>query len=350
MLNSIGSPNPQSSVTAPPRFERTVSQSRATATTQPDGKIGGVPDIVPKKRRAEDVIGSLQTKSIKTTASSSLSPTLKKADSPVGRKPNASNAIPVSSAKTVLSHRTAQSTKSTPTSQNPIQPVKKELDVPKREPKKGSFAEIMARAQSNSSKPQVVGTINHKPKDKIAMSYKKEMKLSKKVQKDGKKVVVQGGKQPGSAGSSGPNSPKLGKPAPDSTRNKVSSSKPNKPQPVYKGTMHAASAAASKSHEPRSHQKRRRDEYAGTDEEIDEDDGEDEEEEDDGYGDDYGSDMSDDMEAGFDEVDREETSAAKAARLEDEREAALEADLKKQKEEKRKKLQELAKKAKPQRY
>ena len=215
-------------------------------------------------------------------------------------------------------------------------------------PKKGSYAEIMARAKANQSKPPV-GTISHKPKEQIAPSYKKELKLKKKAMKN-KKLGIKDNSRPGSSGSLS-----SGSPAPGSIANKkiaapaykgTAKPKPQLPQPTYKGTMKPASSttktpdARTRDAHPR---KPRYDEYAATDEdELDdiEEDGED----------DYGSDESDDMEAGFTDVEQEETVAEKVAKKEDEEQLRLEVKNKKEKEERRKKLEQLAKKAKPQRY
>ena len=211
-------------------------------------------------------------------------------------------------------------------------------------PKKGSYAEIMARAKANQSKP-AVGTISHKPKEQIAPSYKKELKLKKKALKD-KKLGIKNDSRPGSSGSLSSS------PAPGPGGNKkiavpaykgTAKPKPQLPQPTYKGTMKPVSTTAKvptardRDAHPR---KARYDEYAATDE----DDLDDVEE------DEYDSDGSDDMEAGFTDVEQEETVATKVARKEDEEEAKLEAKLKKEKEERRKRLEQLAKKAKPQRY
>lgn len=88
----------------------------------------------------------------------------------------------------------------------------------------------------------------------------------------------------------------------------------------------------------------RYDEYLGTDEEDDDSDlgsyGRDEEEEG------YGSDVSSDMEAGAFELDEEEDKALRAAKMEDARELALENQLKKEKEERRKRLLAMANKRK----
>jgi hypothetical protein len=107
------------------------------------------------------------------------------------------------------------------------------------------------------------------------------------------------------------------------------------PSSSYKGTMGITSGRAAK---PPPKQKRY-DEYLGTDEDDVSDDmggyGEDEE-------DDYASDVSSDMEAGLDDLDAEEQRALKAAKEEDARELALENQLKREKEEKRKRLMALA--------
>ena len=211
-------------------------------------------------------------------------------------------------------------------------------------PKKGSYAEIMARAKANQSKPSV-GTISHKPKEQIAPSYKKALKMNKKAMKD-KKLCIKDHSRPGSSGSLSSS------PAPGSAANKKTTApaykgtakpKPQLPQPTYRGTMKPASSTATSTtrrDRDANPSKVRYDEYAATDEDDLDDIEEDE----------YGSDESDDMEAGFTDVEEEETAAARAARKEDEEEAKLEAKLKRDKEERRKKLEQLAKKAKPQRY
>ena len=212
-------------------------------------------------------------------------------------------------------------------------------------PKKGSYAEIMARAKANQSKPPV-GTISHKPKEQIAPSYKKALKMNKKAMKD-KKLCIKDHSRPGSSGSLSSS------PAPGSVGNKKAAApaykgtakpKPQLPQPTYRGTMKPASSSIATPLTRRDRDanpsKVRYDEYAATDEDDLDDIEEDE----------YGSEESDDMEAGFTDVEEEETAAARAARKEDEEEARLEAKLKREKEERRKKLEQLAKKAKPQRY
>lgn len=218
-----------------------------------------------------------------------------------------------------------------------------------KKPKKGSYKEIMARAQAVAAQAKTpAGTISHKAKDKAQLSYKKEMKMKQKELRDKKLGIVRKDSRPSSSdghASSGAapaktiNAKKLPQPSYTGT------AKP-KPQPSYKGTMGSAPGGKKSSAKPAP--KRRTNEYAATDDEM-ESEGEDDEEC--GYGYFEGQEEdSDDMEAGFSDVEQEESAAARAARKEDEEEAKLEAKLKREKEERKKRLEMMAKKAKPPRY
>ena len=217
-------------------------------------------------------------------------------------------------------------------------------------PKKGSYKEIMARAKALQNNPPV-GVIKHQPKDKKALSDKKELLLQKKGLAGKPKPIgtaghrrnssgdVSGGSRPGSSGR--PEEP-VKKRAPEIAYK--GTAKP-KPQPTYKGTMKPAPAITLPSHrkppvkpDDRSRSnsmsrpvpaKSRRREYS---EEEDEDEEEEEEV-------DYES--GSDMEAGYSDVEEEETKATKIAKKEDEYEALMEATLKKQKEAKKKRVAEL---------
>lgn len=205
-------------------------------------------------------------------------------------------------------------------------------------PKKGSYAEIMARAKATQAKPPAVGVISHKPKD---ISHKKQLKMKKKALKD-TKLGVKGDSRPGSSGSLS-SSPAPGSSKPVKSQPAYKGTAKSKPQPTYKGTMKSEGTAPRKpaSRDRDVHaSKHRYDEYAATDEDNLDDVEEDE----------YGSEESEDMEAGFLDVEQEESAAVIAARKEDEEEARLEARLKKEKEERRKRLEAMARKAKPQRY
>lgn len=121
-----------------------------------------------------------------------------------------------------------------------------------------------------------------------------------------------------------------------------------KPQPSYRGTMKTVPKDLPAREKPKPRPPR--DRYLDTDEEEEEDEDDDlddagEDMSNGGY-----SDESDDMEAGFDDVEEEEAEAIKQAKRDDAREAALEAKLKRDKEERKKRLMQLAKSAKPRSY
>ena len=288
------------------------------------------------KRKAEDGLAGRDGKIMRNSMATGKTPRATPSIKPQARP--AKPPISVSSCSAAIPYR--GTSRPDPASANPTTPTGDVLKAPK----KGSYAEIMARAKANQSKPPV-GTISHKPKEQIAPSYKKELKLKKKAMKS-EKLGIKNTSPPGSSGSLSSS------PAPGPVANKkiaapaykgTAKSKPQLPQPTYKGTMKPASSTAKpptardRDANPR---KPRYDEYAATDE----DDLDDVEE------DEYDSDGSDDMEAGFTDVEQEETMAEKAARKEDEEEARLEAQHKKEKEDRRKRLEQLAKRAKPQRY
>ena len=288
------------------------------------------------KRKAEEEIAPPSHKANKTSALNGPDP----AQSAVARQTGDDGKIPLKTASTVkaVPYRgtSKPTTISTSSSASPIEPSKQH--------KKGSYKEIMARAQAaaGSAKPPV-GTISHKPKDRMEMSYKKELKMKKKAIRDKKLGKVQDVGRPSSPHGNG-NSQQLGKTGrnpPQAADSGAAKPKTPRPQPSYKGTMNP-SAVPRKSDKP----KHSANQYAATDDELDEDDAEDGVDEEYGYSDEE----SDDMEAGFSDVEQEESAAAKAARKEDEEEARLEARLRREKEERKRRLEAIAKKAKPQRY
>ena len=203
----------------------------------------------------------------------------------------------------------------------------------------------MARAQASAAQQKApVGTISHKPKDKMEISYKKEQKMKKRALRDKKLGIVKDGSRPSSSDRHRSSSPAPGtasnnRKAPQPTY--AGTAKP-KPMPTYRGTLGAKEGMKPMA---KPVPKRRANEYAATDDELDSEEGEEA-----GYGYGYSDEESDDMEAGFSDVEQEETIASKAARKEDEEEAKLEAKLKKEKEDRKKRLEMMAKKAKPQKY
>lgn len=231
----------------------------------------------------------------------------------------------------------------------PVTPVSTETKAP---PKKGSFAEIMARG-----KPTIapVGVITHKPK--VKLSSKKELEELQKREKALK------GKPGGKILRSAPGS-KSNSPGPSKRKNGDSSSrKPAKPagyqgtakpQTSYKGTIKPLPSLPASVHKndhdtvttrlakiaPKArHKETNSDEESKEDEEGSYVSEEDEE----------GSYVSEedysDMEAGFEDVEEEDEKAARLAKKEDDYEKMMIDELKRQKEAKKQRLVALAEKA-----
>jgi SPT2 chromatin protein len=209
---------------------------------------------------------------------------------------------------------------------------------PANSPKPGTFAALMAEAKAAQEKraKSEVGIIKHQaaPKERLSKSARRKRfevekamnsKLSKQPQHNSKveKRTI--------------SSPKKRE---ESTYK--GTAKPSAPASSYKGTaglpsIHRPSSTNNK-HAPVK-KPPRYDEYLGTDEE---DEGDESMEEDVDNG--YGSDASSDMEAGAFDVEEEESKALRQARADDARELELESKLKREKEERRRKLEALAKK------
>ncbi|KAL8907597.1 MAG: hypothetical protein Q9207_001334 [Kuettlingeria erythrocarpa] len=258
----------------------------------------------------------------------------------------------ISTSKTALAVPYRGTSRPGLTSASPSTPT---ADASKPMPKKGSYAEIMARAAANNTSS--VGMIKHKPKE--AISAKKEIQMRKKgllptvagSMKHGRNPASgndRKGLLPSSASLKGPGLPSQKAPRP--SYKGTAAPKP-KPQPAYKGTMKPKSSIAdtARRKDPRSDRsrsnslnsaRRRRDYESEDDEDNDLD-----EDEVDLVGDDEEGIDSDDMEAGFSDVEEEETAATRAARKEDERELKLENQLKREKEERKRKLAAMAAKA-----
>lgn len=216
-------------------------------------------------------------------------------------------------------------------------------------PAKGSFAEIMARAKAAQQERggQQVGMIKHQKEQREKVSYlaqRKQMTDDVRAKSDKLHKLKN---RPGGPVLNGRIDKRARSHSP--MKRPSSSAKPEKPprerapRPAYNGTMRMQPS------KPRTKPKpaRRPDEYLGTDEEDNSEMGEDIEEEEE----DYGSDASSgDMEAGAFDIDQEEAMASRTARLEDARELAVEKKLKAEKEERRRKLEALSKKAPPKRY
>lgn len=220
---------------------------------------------------------------------------------------------------------------------------------PPKPPKKGSYAEIMARAKAAQSTLGQVGKIQHKQIEKLPSRRERDAMKAKK----GKSI--QHGLAPNSkfqrsgqaSATSGKDVRRNGKVAPEPEK-KVK--KAALATTGYAGTARpkAGGAASSKnglgtsSRIERDRYQRDRlgsryDRYLSEDEEDEELEGDVEE--------DYQSDVSSDMEAAAFEVDEEEELATRIARKEDAEALAEENRLKREKEEKKRRLMAMAKKA-----
>ncbi|KAI0387335.1 hypothetical protein F5Y04DRAFT_2821 [Hypomontagnella monticulosa] len=263
----------------------------------------------------------------------------------------------------------AAASKAPPAKSSPTTPT---MSDPSKAPKKGSYQEIMERAKKNQASMGKVGVIQHKAME----SSKKERptKIESKVKgKDGRPYLGNGrppigspreGGRPGMPArepsrNGGKDIKTSGKARPGSSGGEAVEKKIKKSATAttgYTGTARpppgAASQKTSSSRKtqssykqggllapPRpSRQSRYEDEY---DDEMDDFIDYDEEDEGDRRGggyEGYDSDASSDMEAGMSDIDVEERRAEILAREEDRREQALEEKLKREKEERRRRL------------
>ena len=215
-------------------------------------------------------------------------------------------------------------------------------------PAKGSYAEIIARAKAAQQERggQQVGMIKHQKEQRDKVSYLSQRKQPNEEFRAKADNLDKLKNRPGGSVLNGRINKRARSHSP--MKRPTSSSKIEKPprerapRPVYNGTMRMQPSKPRIKPKPA----RRQDEYLGTDEEDNSEMAEEDIEEED-----YGSDASsEDMEAGAFDIDQEEAVAARTARLEDARELAVEKKLKADKEERRRKLEALSKKAPPKRY
>lgn len=218
-------------------------------------------------------------------------------------------------------------------------------------PKKGSYAEIMARAKAAAAKETLAsaGTIKHKQTEKL--SRKERLALQEAAKAKGKAGTLGGKNKVGEriqvsdrsrTGSSEAAARKPGEPVKEKRKpvdlGYKGTMRPVSAEPQYKGTMGLARPGQTR--RPVSKASRapaRGPRYASYSEEEEEDD--------------YESDVSSDMEAGVFDVDQEEAEALKVARKEDAREAAAEAEHRRQKAERKKMLEKMnAERAKKRSY
>ncbi|KAH6604329.1 chromatin spt2 [Trichoderma cornu-damae] len=242
---------------------------------------------------------------------------------------------------------------------------------PKAPPKKGSYAEILARAQRAQAVMGQVGKIQHKKVEKGAIKKDKERSDVKAASSSaqGRKPPVgykgssKPGQRNGTNGNAASKADRNGAASRPPPKTMASSKKASEPLPEkklkkaavattgYTGTARPKPGTASKkSNAPRggallnappprsgsSRRSRYEDDYdEEMDDFIDYDD-----DEDDGQRHGYASDASSDMEAGLDDIDDEERLAERIARREDLQEERLEKSLKMAKEERKRKALE----------
>ena len=253
----------------------------------------------------------------------------------------------VSSSKRAVPYRGTSATTVTP-----IGTTGPAGEIPKAAPKKGSYAEIMARAKAAKTASPAVGVIKHKPKEKI--SEKKELLLAKKGLSAKGQVRLKPGQRgvspackssspvPGVPSTKKVNDRKIAQPAYKGTA---------KPAPAYRGTMKLADEIAS-GHKASMNARKivgksSRNRFAAS---SDDDIIDDEEDDLDAEDDEPYPESESDMEAGFSDVEEEEQMAVKAAKKEDDEEARIEAQHKSEKEQRRRKLEQMTKNAKKRSY
>ncbi|KIW16951.1 hypothetical protein PV08_04142 [Exophiala spinifera] len=340
IVNSIGS---EKSPAPPKPSIRPLGP--ASHRPEADGKTGPRPGLPATasplnglKRKAEDGPTKPIEKHIKPNPAPGLT-------SSVARRPaapalHAPKSLPD---KTVPAPRlkidaTANSNKagSTP----PVTPTS--TNATAKAPAKGSYADIMARAkQAQEARMQSqVGMIKHQATNREKVSKVAERKRQEEEKAKSAKGKL-GERHPSTTKPDNSRSVSPAKKAEHARVIKTPRPPLHAPPSGYKGTMGLSSGRSQK----QAQRKRTKyDEYLGTDEEEDDSDlgsyGRDEEE------DNYGSDASSDMEAGAFDIDEEENKALRAAKEEDARELALENQLKKEKEERRKRLLAMANKRK----
>ncbi|KAI4132050.1 MAG: hypothetical protein LQ338_000908 [Usnochroma carphineum] len=346
VLSSIGGDGQQTILSSPqaqpgPKPQANNLNTMATAkfnASRPNGLVPG------QKRKAEDSLPMLKAKAFKDEQGQRHA---KGAESGVEKAPREVTRPTISTSKSALAVPYRGTSRQTPVS---VSPDTATSDASRPAPKKGSYAEIMARASANN-KP-TVGVIKHKPKE--AISAKKEILMRKKgilpKARPGTKDDRNGaGQDRGSPRKSPATAKSPGLPGKMVTQPSYKGTAAPKPQPAYKGTMKPRSSIADTARRKDSRDDRSRSNSInpprrGRDyESEDEEDEIDEEEE-------LGSNDSDDMEAGFSDVEEEETAAMRAAKKEDEEELRMENQLKKEKEERKKKLAAMAAKAPKPKY
>ncbi|KAL9601390.1 MAG: hypothetical protein Q9219_002566 [cf. Caloplaca sp. 3 TL-2023] len=346
VLSTIGEDGQQNSFSRPTQLQPKANNPAASASPKSDvapPRHGGA--LPCPKRKAEDELPTPAAKAPKVELGQRQSNGIS-----LMRETSSSKGImkpTISTTKSALAVPYRGTSRPSPTSASPDTP---RTDASRPAPKKGSYAEIMARASANN-KPSI-GVIKHKPKE--AISAKKEIMMRKKgllarvkgEPKDTRDGPSTPDKDNSLSSSAHPRNPTLsGK---KSSQPSYKGTAAPKPQPAYKGTMKPRSAIDDTARRKDSRNDRSRSSSTNPPRrarDYESEDGEDDVDEEEFY-----SEESDDMEAGFSDVEEEETAATKAAKKEDEEQLRIENQLKKEKEDRKKKLAALAAKAPKPKY
>lgn len=331
-----------------------LAQIEGDSASSERGRPVARTNVLPK-RRADDQLRKEPAKTIRTGDKAVSAPAIPSRPVP---RPNSDRPAPRTPAKPSPASRYNGATGLKPSSAPPARPspsanaATANDATSQKAPKKGSFAEIMARGQRAQATMGQVGKIQHKRIEKPVKKDKDEEELRSGTRKTGKPNYARD-TMDGKAGQpkfkraeSAPEAKKKpGKPpkvnhAESAPEQKKKARKPP-PSTGYAGTARPRSTpASSRSSKPASggvvlNPQVRRSSYARDDDEDSMDgfviDDEDEDQGGPRYGYNDGYESSD-MEAGMDEIDDEEELAAKIARQDDRREEMEERRRKEEKE------------------
>ncbi|KAK5117532.1 hypothetical protein LTR62_004954 [Meristemomyces frigidus] len=322
-----------------------ATSTNRPSSTQPTSKADGASDrfrltpnnaVAGVKRRAEDSAGPLTAKTIKTEQKTGPNQSVTSGSRfQLTAKNGAIRPVPTAGHSSERQGKTAAQTgiigMSTPPSTTNAT----------AKPKK-SFAAILERAKAAeaAAKASGGGGIKHKPVEKLTRKQRLQMmEETKAQQRAGKKGLADRSR---SGTPNGASTSVLGAKKVSETSTYKGTMKKPAPAPLaYKGTMRAAADPSQPKRSSQSKQKgQAQDKYGGYASWSDLDDAEDEDEEprsEDGF-----DESDEDMEGGFDDLAAEEEEALKHAKREDLAAAREEERLKKEKLERKRKLEKLA--------
>lgn len=348
ILSSIGNSGQAAKPAAPVSTQAQPAKQPRPATAHANGTNGAAlaptNSVAGVKRRSEEPVPAPRSKAVKIE-NARKEPT-KSAD-PVhpGHR-----SVPLSSASKSTLAQPARSMNTTTNAASPNAAASPLLASQPITAKRG-FAATLAKAQAAQVAARAAGpsVYKHNAVSRIPSKRERE-RLKEEAKMRGKADRKRGG----ASGRSRSNTPvAIAKPGQKSSgisetgyKGTMKSSAPIGSEGlVYKGTMRSGGAAQKGTHTSKTPPGRRRnDEYVDWDEmdDIDEDDDDDERRDDER---DYDSEGSSDMEGGFNDVEREEFMSSRAGRQEDLEAIAEEEQLKREKDERRRRLANLSKAA-----